>query len=193
MRYTALLLALGLAFVPPATASLAAPSPEATSALQTSCCRVRATSSHASRARATTYHAPRVRAPSASYHVTGAPRTRVARYHASRRTRAACCKSPSYGAPRIRSTTYHAPRALRTTTIAGSGRDARGRIERSEPAKHAFERSTGYAGGRKGYVVDHIVPLACGGADAPSNMQWQTAAEGKAKDKVERRGCSRSR
>lgn len=49
--------------------------------------------------------------------------------------------------------------------------------------------NTGYPKGRKGYVVDHIVPLACGGSDSPSNMQWQTAAAGKAKDKVERKGC----
>jgi hypothetical protein len=27
---------------------------------------------------------------------------------------------------------------------------------------------------RTGWVVDHITPLACGGADDPSNMQWQT-------------------
>ena len=39
----------------------------------------------------------------------------------------------------------------------------------------------------KGYVIDHIVPLACHGADAPSNMQWQTVSEGKAKDKWERK------
>ena len=31
--------------------------------------------------------------------------------------------------------------------------------------------------------------LACGGDDAPSNMQWQSLAEGKAKDKGERKGC----
>jgi hypothetical protein len=37
--------------------------------------------------------------------------------------------------------------------------------------------------------VDHVVPLACGGADAPSNMQWQTIAEAKAKDRKERLGC----
>ena len=42
---------------------------------------------------------------------------------------------------------------------------------------------------RHGYVTDHIVPLACGGADAPSNMQWQTIEEAKAKDRVERQGC----
>jgi hypothetical protein len=50
-------------------------------------------------------------------------------------------------------------------------------------------RQTGYPHGRTGYVVDHIVPLACGGADMPSNMQWQTAVAAKAKDRVERAGC----
>jgi hypothetical protein len=38
-------------------------------------------------------------------------------------------------------------------------------------------------------VVDHIVPLACVGADIPSNMQWQTVAQAKAKDRIERKGC----
>lgn len=40
-----------------------------------------------------------------------------------------------------------------------------------------------------GYVVDHVRPLACGGADHPANLQWQRAAEASAKDKWERRGC----
>ena len=31
--------------------------------------------------------------------------------------------------------------------------------------------------------------IACGGADVPANMQWETIAEGKAKDKWERAGC----
>jgi hypothetical protein len=34
-------------------------------------------------------------------------------------------------------------------------------------------------------VIDHIKPLKRGGADTPSNMQWQTKAEAKAKDKIE--------
>ena len=38
-------------------------------------------------------------------------------------------------------------------------------------------------------TVDHVVPLACVGADTPSKMQWQTIAKAKAKDKVERMGC----
>jgi hypothetical protein len=67
----------------------------------------------------------------------------------------------------------------------------KGKIARGEEAKRAFEKQTGYPKGRPGYVIDHIVPLACGGADKPSNMQWQTTAEAKAKDKVERKGCGR--
>jgi len=35
--------------------------------------------------------------------------------------------------------------------------------------------------------VDHFVPLAKGGADSPSNMQWQTIAAAKAEDKWERK------
>jgi len=73
--------------------------------------------------------------------------------------------------------------------ISGVSRNAKGRIARSETAKHTFEVQTGYPHGRPGYVIDHIKPLACGGADAPSNMQWQTIAEGKAKDRTERVGC----
>jgi hypothetical protein len=40
-----------------------------------------------------------------------------------------------------------------------------------------------------GYVVDHIKPLCAGGADRPSNMQWQTVAEAKKKDRKEREMC----
>jgi hypothetical protein len=35
-----------------------------------------------------------------------------------------------------------------------------------------------------GYLID----LACGGADAPSNMLWQTTVAAKANDKAERVG-----
>ena len=69
----------------------------------------------------------------------------------------------------------------------GIPRDSNGRIKRSESAKRSFMRMTGYPNGRPGYVVDHIVPLTKGGADDPSNMQWQTVVEGKAKDKWERK------
>lgn len=62
---------------------------------------------------------------------------------------------------------------------------------RSLEAKHEFWAMTGHPHGWPGHVVDHVIPIACGGADAPSNMQWQTVAEGKAKDKWERRSCRR--
>jgi hypothetical protein len=75
------------------------------------------------------------------------------------------------------------------TSRAPVPRDDKSSIQRSAAARHAFARQTGYPNGRPGYVIDHVVPLACGGTDAPSNMQWQTVAAGKAKDKVERKNC----
>src|SRR5204862_2174102 len=85
----------------------------------------------------------------------------------------------------------HPAHATTRSHVAPTGvtRGAKGRIARSESAKHAFEAQTGYPHGRPGYVIDHIKPLACGGADAPSNMQWQTLAAAKVKDKAERLGC----
>lgn len=65
-----------------------------------------------------------------------------------------------------------------------------GSYHRSSREKHEFE-ATGHPHGWPGHVVDHITPLACGGADVPSNMQWQTRTDAKAKDKWERRGCKR--
>lgn len=43
--------------------------------------------------------------------------------------------------------------------------------------------------GCKGYVIEHIDPLACGGEDEPYNMQWQAKEEAKIKDKWERKNC----
>lgn len=42
----------------------------------------------------------------------------------------------------------------------------------------------------RGYIVDHILPLDCGGKDAPSNMQWQTVHAAKMKDQWERNGVT---
>ena len=41
------------------------------------------------------------------------------------------------------------------------------------------------SGACPGYVVDHIKALCVGGKDAPTNMQWQTYADSKIKDKTE--------
>jgi len=64
-------------------------------------------------------------------------------------------------------------------------RDKNGRIKRNESARYQFMKKTGYPHGRPGYVIDHIIPLKKGGCDCPSNMQWQTIEEAKAKDKWE--------
>jgi hypothetical protein len=56
-------------------------------------------------------------------------------------------------------------------------RDSRGRIKRSQSAKNAFKHdhpcpSTGRnSGSCPGYVIDHVNPLECDGADSPANMQ----------------------
>ena len=98
----------------------------------------------------------------------------------------------SYAPPRYRGysppRTYRAPRQPSTVP-----RDSRGRIRRSREARDRFMRGTGYPSGRPGYVVDHIVPLCAGGADAPSNMQWQTVEQAKIKDRQERAQCSHAR
>lgn len=73
--------------------------------------------------------------------------------------------------------------------------NASAEYHRSYKAKSVFKHnhpcpSTGRTKGAcPDYIIDHIDPLACGGADDPSNMQWQTKAEAKAKDKWERRNC----
>ena len=90
---------------------------------------------------------------------------------------AATSKPPSTTAPR---TSAAGAKGCKTCP-----RDAHGRILRNPAARAKFLRQTGYPHGRPGYVVDHIIPLECGGADDPSNMQWQTITEAKAKDRTE--------
>ena len=66
---------------------------------------------------------------------------------------------------------------------------------RSAAARAEFKRAnpcpaTGQSRGRcPGWVIDHMVPLCAGGADAPHNMQWQTVFDAREKDRDERRLC----
>ena len=106
----------------------------------------------------------------------------------SRGQSSSATNTPIYTAP-----VYNPPiSTVRNVTIE---RDSHGRIKRSESAKRGFMilhpcPVTGRTSGPcPGYVIDHINPLACGGVDAPLNMQWQTTAAAKAKDKWERKGC----
>lgn len=88
-------------------------------------------------------------------------------------------------------------------------RDKRGKIVRNKVELRKFKKSTGFPGGRKGYIVDHNIPITCaddlalavGKKDKKSiqiiqknldqtwNMRWQTKAEAKKKDKNERNRC----
>ena len=81
--------------------------------------------------------------------------------------------------------------------LAVSYHVAFGAQHRSTSAKNAFKRehpcpSNGNTKGAcPGYVIDHIVPLACGGPDNPINMQWQTVIDGKIKDRFELGMCGK--
>jgi hypothetical protein len=55
--------------------------------------------------------------------------------------------------------------------------------------KHPCPANGNTRGACPGYVVDHIKPLCAGGADRPSNRQWQTREEAKIKDRREREIC----
>ena len=136
-------------------------------------------------------YTPRVRSytpRTPSYSPSPYPRTRRAPGYVS--------PTPSH-TPRLPGYTPSAPNSRRyivpnpdysphgRSYTPGVARDENGRIKRSEAAKREFMKESGYPNGRPGYVIDHIVPLARGGADSPSNMQWQTIEEAKAKDKVE--------
>lgn len=76
-------------------------------------------------------------------------------------------------------------------------RDKNGDILRSTHTIDAFQKahpcpSTGKpTGACPGWAVDHVIPLACGGCDAVSNMQWmpnalKSSAGKLAKDRWER-------
>jgi hypothetical protein len=60
---------------------------------------------------------------------------------------------------------------------------------RSREVTREFQRehpcpSTGLTmGACPGYRKDHVVPLACGGPDVVSNLQWQTIAAARTKDR----------
>jgi len=89
---------------------------------------------------------------------------------------------------------------ITTAAFASAGAGARGeprdqakaqRVHRSSSERRRFQSwhpcpSTGRpAGACPGYTVDHVIALKRGGADVAENMQWQTVAEAKAKDRVE--------
>lgn len=111
------------------------------------------------------------------YHCHGAPRVRV---------------TPAVTRPAPRQTRRPAPARSWTTKAAPSKPHRRAPIKRSRAARAAFYRSNpcpvngNTSGPCPGWEVDHIVPLACGGPDVPSNMQWLTAKANRSKGAM---GC----
>lgn len=85
---------------------------------------------------------------------------------------------------------------LQTPDLVTRVRDKDGHLVRSRSRVCLFLRMVGAvkpgAACRvpAGMRVDHLVPLACGGADIPSNMQLLTEAEWKAKTGWERQPCA---
>ena len=83
------------------------------------------------------------------------------------------------------------PRLLREPATSSETRTARstGAGRRRHRSAMTSLPSTGRTRGAcPGYEVDQVRPLACGGPDAPSNMQWVTKAENRAKGSE---GCRR--
>lgn len=98
--------------------------------------------------------------------------------------------TPKYSSPSFSGSHYKADgtpdrRYKENNSGYARERDSKGRYIRSSSAKTSFKKQTGYPHGRPGYVIDHIIPLKKGGCDCPENMQWQTVADAKAKDKWE--------
>lgn len=77
---------------------------------------------------------------------------------------------------------------LATTATAKTPRSkaALAEFKRANPCPSTDKRR----GPCPGYVIDHIEPLCAGGADTVSNLQWQTLADSKRKDRDEHRQCA---
>jgi hypothetical protein len=123
------------------------------------------------------------------------PRTYTPRSKHSSASRTHYAAPLTYSTARSTITLSRRTTSLSHRSASLSPRGSRGKEKRSAEAKDAFKHlhpcpANGRASGPcPGYVIDHKIALACGGSDSPFNMQWQTAAEGKAKDKWERKGC----
>jgi hypothetical protein len=68
--------------------------------------------------------------------------------------------------------------------------DSHGHLLRSMTVRRRFWVMTGHPHGWPGHVVDHKQPLCACGPDSVANLQWQTTADGKAKDLWERALCA---
>jgi hypothetical protein len=78
-----------------------------------------------------------------------------------------------------------------------TGIDAKQTRDSKQVAAFKRENPCPANGKRRGpcpdHVVDHIIPLCASGPDLPSNMQWQTRAAAKLKDREEKQQCAKKR
>lgn len=80
--------------------------------------------------------------------------------------------------------------SLKTPGLTCKAFDSKGvEVNRSPLRRALFVKMTG--GPRPGMYVNHIVPLACGGCDIPSNMEWMSEADWKGRTGPERYDCGR--
>jgi hypothetical protein len=77
------------------------------------------------------------------------------------------------------------PAVLPAATVSVTIRTAEDQFRAANPCP-----TSGRAHGPcTGYVIDRIIPIACGGAEQPDNMRWITLPEAKEKARWERIGC----
>jgi hypothetical protein len=85
---------------------------------------------------------------------------------------------------------------LSTPDLTCRVRDSAGSLVRSRSRVCLFLRMTGHVQRGEacrlpaGMRADHLIPLACGGCDVPSNLTLLTIAEHAAKSRWERQPCS---
>ena len=77
--------------------------------------------------------------------------------------------------------------AILALQASAEGRDHKQRA--AFKRQHPCPATGKHSGACPGYVIDHVRPLCAGGLDHPSNMQWQTVADAKVKDREEVREC----
>ena len=65
------------------------------------------------------------------------------------------------------------------------------RVPQEFQQRHPCPSTGKYTGGCPGWERDHIIPLCRGGADHPSNMQWLTIEQHRAKTRGDVRSCRR--
>jgi hypothetical protein len=77
--------------------------------------------------------------------------------------------------------------------LAAAPPPCKGHVKRSHKVRSAFMRlhpcpdgpDKGSTKRCRGWIIDHICPLQCCGLDSIDNLQWQSKADAKAKDRTE--------